>query len=120
MKSKSKIEKQIRIKTNPVLVQTVILAKKNPNWMNVANILTGSRKKRKDYNLNEINKTEGDIIAVAGKVLSGGEMTSKKKVVAFSFSSKAKEKLKAAGCETALLSEEIENNKDAKGVVILK
>jgi large subunit ribosomal protein L18e len=120
MKSKSKIEKQIKNKTNPVLVETIILAKKNSKWMEVAHILTNSRKKRKDFNLLEVEKAEGEIIAIPGKLLGVGDITKKKKVVALNFSSSALEKLKKAGCETNLLADEIQKNKDAKGVVVLK
>ncbi|MEA3414180.1 MAG: uL15 family ribosomal protein [Nanoarchaeota archaeon] len=119
MKSKSKIEKQIVKKTNPVLVETIILAKKNPKWLEIAHILTGSRKKRKNFNLTEIEKTEGELIAIPGKVLSNGEISKKKKVIALNFSSKAREKLKKAGCDVVLLADEIKKNKEAKGVVIL-
>ena len=42
------------------------------------------------------------------------------KVVALNFSEKAKEKLKKAGCEVRTIMEEIEKNKEAKGVKILK
>ena len=118
-KSKTKIESQLKKKTNPILVETVIIAKKNPAWIQVAHVLTGSRKKRKDYNLSEIEKIKGDV-ALCGKVLSQGEITSKKKVIALGFSGKAKEKLKNAGCEAILLEKEIRNNKEAKGITILK
>ena len=120
MKSKSKIEKQIIRKTNPILVETIILAKKNPKWLEIAHVLTGSRKKRKDFTLIDIEKAEGQIIAVPGKVLSNGEISKKKRVVALNFSTAATEKLKKAGCDAVLLIDEIKKNKDAKGVVILK
>ena len=71
-------------------------------------------------NLTEIEKTEGKTFVVCGKVLSQGGITKKVKVVALSFSEKAKEKLKAAGCETLTIAEEIQKNKDAKEVIILQ
>ena len=120
MKSKTKIESQLKKKTNPVLVETVIAAKKNPLWVEVASILTGSRRNRKDFNLTDVEKASGDTIVVCGKMLSQGEISSKKKVAALSFSKNALEKLKRAGCETVLLKDEIQKNKDAKGAVILK
>jgi ribosomal protein L18E len=118
-KSKTKIESQLSKKTNPSLVRTIIDAKKNSAWIEVANILTGSRRKRKNFNVSDLEKTKGDVV-ICGKVLSQGEIKEKKKVIALSFSEKAKEKLKKAGCEMILISEEIKKNKDAKGVTILK
>lgn len=120
LKSKTKIENQLVGKTNKALVNTIILAKKNPAWMEVAGALTISRRKRKDINLTELNKTEGKVLVVCGKVLSQGEITKKIKVVALGFSSNAEEKLKKAGCEFLTIAEEIQKNKDAKEVVILK
>ncbi len=120
MKSKNQIEEQLKKKTDPILVETIILAKKNPSWIDVASVLTGSRRKRKNINLSEISNAEGKIIAVPGKVLSQGEISKKIKVVALNFSDKAKEKLLKAGCEIVLLKDEIQKNKDAKDVKILK
>lgn len=119
IKSKSKIEFQLKKKTNPELVETILLAKKNSSWLDVASMLTRNRKDRKDANLSELEKIKGDIV-VCGKVLSQGEIASKKRVIAFSFSKKAEEKLKKAGCEVILLKDEINKNKEAKGVTILK
>jgi len=120
MKSKTKIEMQLERKTNPSLVKTVILAKKNPMWIRVAEVLTGPNRNRKSFNLENLEKSEGKILAVCGKVLSQGEISRKRKVVALGFSKKAKKKLEEAGCEVLLLMEEIQKNKDAKGVKILK
>lgn len=119
-KSKTKIESQLKNKTNPELVKTIILAKKNPAWTEVASILTTSAKVTPQINLSKINATEAKIIVVPGKVLSQGEVTKKVKVAAFKFSEKAKEKLKKAGCEIISIAKEIESNKDAKDVTILK
>lgn len=120
IKSKTKIETQLQKKTNPVLVQTVVLAKKNPSWIEVASILTKPGKERKDFNLSAIESAEGEVVVVPGKVLSQGTVSKKKKVVALSFSENAKKKLAEAGCEVSTITEEIKKNKDAKGVVILK
>lgn len=120
MKSKNQIEIQLKKKNDPILVETIILAKKNPAWIDVASVLTGSRRKRKNINLSEISNSEGKIVVVPGKVLSQGDISKKIKVVALSFSEKAKEKLLKAGCETVLLKDEIKKNKEAKDVTILK
>jgi len=82
--------------------------------------LAGPRKKRKNVNLKELEKISSEIVVICGKVLSEGEISKKMKVVALNFSEKAKEKLKKAGCEVRTIMEEIEKNKEAKGVKILK
>lgn len=120
MKSNTKIEIQLKKKTNPILVETVVLAKKNPSWKEVASLLTGSRRNRKDFNLSDVEKIGEGTVVVCGKLLSQGEVTKKMKVVALNFSEKAKDKLLKAGCEAVLLIDEIKNNKEAKGVNILK
>ncbi|MBT4376745.1 hypothetical protein HOD29_05205 [archaeon] len=119
MKSKSKIESQLKSKTNPILVETIVLAKKNPKWIEVAHVLTGSRRNKKGFNLRDVERVEGDVV-VCGKLLSQGEISKKRKIIALNFSEKAKEKLLKAGCEIILLADEIKKNKDAKGVTILK
>ena len=122
MKSKTKIEKQLKKKTNSVLVETIILAKKNKSWNGVAGILSSPRRLKLEINLDEINKEAkgNEIIIVPGKVLSIGEINKKFKVVALAFSEKAKEKLNKAGCETSYIINEIKKNPDAKGVKILR
>jgi large subunit ribosomal protein L18e len=122
MKSKTKIQKQVSRKKNLELVETIVLAKKNPKWLEVAGALSGSTRTRIQINLDKIDKNSkaGEIIVIPGKVLSMGEITKKIKVVAFNFSENAKEKLKNAGCEVISIKDEIQKNKDAKGVKILK
>lgn len=122
MKSKTKISKQLKKKTNPELVKTVGLAKKNEKWVGVAGALSGPRRNRLSVNLNEINQKvkEGGKVVVPGKVLSQGEIDKKIKVVALSFSEKARDKLKKAGCEVLMMSEEIKKNPGMKGVEIFK
>jgi large subunit ribosomal protein L18e len=118
-KSKTKISKQLKNKNDKELVDTIIAAKKNPKWYRVAEILASPRKNHKQINLDELNKLEGKIIVVPGKVLSQGEVSKKIKIVALKFSEKAKEKLIKDGCEVDTILNEINKNKDAKEVVIL-
>lgn len=120
IKSKTKIEQQLQKKTNPALVETIVLAKRNPAWIEVASILTAPGRKSKSANLSQIEKLEGEMIVVPGKVLSQGEITKKVKVVATKFSEKALQKLKDAGCEALTIKEAIKINKDGKGLTILK
>lgn len=121
MKSKSLIEKQLKKKTNSELVETIIKGKKNEKWMKVISIISGPRRKRKEMNLEEIDKNvkEGEKIIVPGKVLSSGKINKKIKISALSFSEKAREKLLKAGCEVKTILEEIKSNPSVEGVRIL-
>ena len=122
MKTKSLIEKQVQRKNNSKLVKTIIASKKDKNWFKIAEILSRPRRKRMDINLGEINKKtkEGEIMVVPGKVLSQGNVKKKVKVVALSFSAKAKEKLLKSNCKISYIEEEIKKNPEAKGVKILR
>jgi large subunit ribosomal protein L18e len=122
VKSKTKISKQLEKKTNPELVETILLAKKNSAWLEVASIISGPRRKMKNVNLNELEKISDKekIIVVPGKVLSEGEFNKKAKIVALSFSEKAREKLLNSKCDVSNILEEIKSNPNAKDVKILK
>lgn len=122
MKSKTSIERQLERKTNPELVKTIIEAKKKKNWLEVAAVLSSPRTKRMNMNLDKINDEakEGEIVVVAGKVLSQGELNKKIKVVALGFSEMAKEKISKAKGETLTILEEIKKNPEAKNVRFLK
>jgi len=122
IKSKTLIEKQLKRKTNPEIVETIISAKKHKKWLEIAGILAGSRKNFSDVNLSRISKEAktGEVIVVPGKVLSQGEVDKKVKVAALGFSESAKEKLIKAGCTALSIFEEIKSNPEAKGVKIIK
>lgn len=120
MKSKTKIEKQLKRKTNSVLVETIILAKKNKPWYKVAEILSTPTKKQPAVNVGELVKENSEIVVVPGKVLSQGELDKKLKIVALSFSEGAREKILSAKGEAVSIIEEIKKNPSAKGVKILQ
>ena len=122
MKSKTKIEKQMQKKNNPELVKTIISAKKHPEWLKIAEILSMPRRKRTNINLEEINNQvkQGEKIIIPGKVLSQGDIDKKIKVIALNFSDKAKEKLLNAKCEISTIPEEIKKNPQAKDIRVLK
>jgi large subunit ribosomal protein L18e len=122
MKSKTKIEKQIQKKKNPELVQTIIAAKKQKSWLEIAHILSGSRRIKIIFNLNEINEKskDGDTIIVPGKILSLGSIDKKIKLAALNFSEKAEEKLAKSKIDFKTILEEIKTNPSGKGVKILK
>lgn len=121
MKSGTKILRQAERKRNPDLVGTIVAAKKNGAWKEVAEVLSSPRKNMPQMNVEEISGKTGDekTVVVPGKVLSSGEINKKIKVVALRFSDGAEEKLKNAGCELATIAEEIKSNPEAKGVKIL-
>ena len=122
MKSNTKIEKQLRKKRNPELVETIIAAKKQEKWKEIASLISTPKRKRIEFNINEIDKFAegGEILVIPGKVLSMGDIDKKIKIVALSFSKKAREKLKGAGCEIFTLLEEIKKNPHGKEIRILK
>ncbi len=122
MKSKSKIQKQLKKKNSSEIVKTVNEAKKNPAWLEVASILAGPRSNFIVVNLESLNKiSDGkETLVVPGKVLSMGSPEKKLKIVALNFSENATEKLKNAGCETSNLLDEIKSNPEAKGIKVVK
>ena len=122
MKSKTRIEEQLQKKTNPELVKTIIGAKKKKNWLEVAAVLSSPRANRTNMNLSKINDEakEGEIVVIAGKVLSQGDLDKKIKVVALSFSAMAKEKISKAKGEALTILEEIKKNPEAKNVRFLR
>ena len=122
MKTKTLIEKQTQKKTNSELVETIIGAKKKEAWLEIAGLLSGPSRTRSAVNLEQINKEskEGDVVIVPGKVLSQGELNKKIKVVALSFSEKAKEKLSKAKVDFNSIREELNKNAKAEGIRIIK
>jgi len=122
MKTKTKISKQIEKKTNRELVETIVAAKKNKAWLEIAGILSGSRRNRMDVNLKEINEKikEGEKVIIPGKVLSQGELNKKIEIVALNFSEKAKEKINKAGSKAIIMLEEIKKNPEMKNLEVLK
>ncbi len=112
--SKTQIDKRMRKKTNEYLVETIKTLKRTN--VEVAKILAMPKKKNTILNLEEIDKQVkiGDKVLVPGKVLSSGDLTKKIKLVAWSISEKAEEKLKTSKSEFVLLSEEIKKNPELK------
>ncbi len=122
MISKTQIKSRRIGKTNPELAETINLAIKNPNWLEIAKILASSTRKHSAVNLSSIDKKSelGDTIIIPGKVLSQGELTKRIKICAFSISKQTREKIKSAKSEFAYLIEEIKNNPKAEGIKIIK
>jgi len=122
MKTKTKISKQAKKKTNPDLVEAILLAKKSKGWLKVAGILSYPRRIRKNINLKDLNekvKANGKYV-FCGKILSLGEIDKKFEIIASGYSETAKEKLNKAGCKILNMVEEIKKNPDAKGLELLE
>ena len=122
MKTKTKIEKQLRKKSGSVLVETIIAAKKLKGWMEIASLLSRPTREKSQINLDKINSEAktGETIVVPGKILSLGVLDKKIKIVGLGASEKALEKIKNAKGEFILLKNEIKSNPEAKGVKIIK
>ena len=122
MKSNTLIEKQTKKKTNPEIVETIRLARKNKAWVEIASSLSTPKRKRVELNLDEINDQvkEGDKIVVPGKILGVGEIDKKIKIIAINFSEGAKEKLLKSKIGICKIIEEIKINPEAKGVKFIK
>ena len=118
---KTRIEKKLRNKTNIKLVETIIIAKKNSKWLNIANLISRPRRKQISINLDQINEevNDGERIVIPGKVLGEGELNKKITIIANSFSQGAKDKLKKSKVEVINLFDEIKKNPDAKNIRIL-
>ncbi len=115
--NKTKIEKRMQKKLDTDLVRTIIkLKKSNPE---VAKELAKPKRRWAAINLKELSHVDGNLL-VAGKVLSAGELSNNKKIVAWSFSEKAKSKIKEAKGEAVLITEEIKKNPELNGFSIVK
>ncbi len=118
MISKTQIDKKMKRKTNPNLVETIFIAKKN-NLLDLAKELAKPTKQQIKINLNKLNELKENNIMVVGKVLGEGNIEKKIKISALSFSESAKEKLKKASCEIKTIQKEIKDNVKLKGVKII-
>jgi len=122
MKTKSKIGKQLERKQSPELVETILAAKKNKNWLKLAHILTSPRRKSLSFNLSKINEKVGEAkkIIIPGKVLSQGDFDKKVKIIALKFSGKAKERLLKSKIDFSTILEEIKSNPEMKDVQVIE
>ncbi len=119
--NKTKIEKKLRRKTNPELVETIINSKKNKAWLTISHMISTPRRNMVALNLDEIDKQtkDKDFVVVPGKILGNGELNKKITLAAFSFSASAKDKLNKAKIETLTIKEAIHKNPNAKDIKII-
>ncbi|MFA6023117.1 MAG: 50S ribosomal protein L18e [Candidatus Pacearchaeota archaeon] len=120
--NKTKIERKLKKKSNPEIVETIITGKKNEKWLEVANLVSMPKRKMGSINLSDIEKQSKDneTIIVPTKVLGNGEVKKKIKIAALGFSAEAKEKLKKEKIEMVTILEEIKKNPEAKNIHIVK
>ncbi|MEM3506854.1 MAG: 50S ribosomal protein L18e [Candidatus Bathyarchaeia archaeon] len=112
---------------NPSLLNLIkFLEKKSkeneaPVWKALAKLLSSSRRLMRRVNVSKIARyaKEGEIIAVPGKVLGAGSLSSKLTVAAYKFSAQARKKILDSGGECISFYELIERNPKGKNVKIL-
>ena len=115
--NKTKIEKRMQQKMDSSLVETIIKLKKtNPV---VAKELARPKRRWPAVNLKDIDMIKGDVL-VAGKVLSAGDLSGAKKIVAWAASEKALGKIKDAKATFVTISEEMKTNPELNGFDILR
>lgn len=115
--NKTKIEKRMKNKTDFSLVETIIKLKKtNPV---VAKELARPKRRWPAVNLKDIDMIKGDVL-VAGKVLSAGDLSESKKIVAWAISGKALSKIKDAKGTFVFIIDEMKKNPELNGLDILR
>jgi ribosomal protein L18E len=115
--NKTKIEKRMRGKMDSELVNTIIKLKKtNPV---VAKELARPKRSWPAVNLKDIDMIKGDVL-VAGKILSAGDLSETKKIVAWSASGRALKKIKDVKGTFVSIVDEMKNNPELNGFDILR
>ncbi len=121
MTSKTKIEKKLRRKQNPVLAKLIISLKKQKNkfWIDIANLLASPKRSSVEVNIVKINKNSkpNDIVLVPGKILSEGSLEHELTIAFFNASKKAREKLKKSKIIT--IEQLAKQNPEARGVKVV-
>jgi large subunit ribosomal protein L18e len=113
--------------TNPYLKKLIEeLRKKSleldaPIWKDAAKRLGGSRRKKVEVNLVDIerNANENETVLVPGIVLGSGELTKPINVAAWKFSPSAEQKIKKAKGKMMTIEELVKENPKGSGVKIL-
>jgi len=113
--------------TNPELIKLIRLLRKKARenkaaiWRDIAERLSKSRSRRVVVNLSRLNRytEENDEVVVPGKVLGAGTIDHPVKVAAFSFSEKARIKIKKARGRCLSIPELIKMNPKGSNVKII-
>lgn len=121
MKSIRTLREKIGRKVQPILVQTLIAARKQRAWHPVAFRLARPTRQHPALTLRELEEKakEGDTIIVPGKIVGTGTLTKHLHVCALSFSASALEKMKESKTTTARILDEIKKNPKAEGIKVL-
>lgn len=115
--NKTKIEKRMRGKMDGELVNVIVKLKKtNPV---VAKELARPKRRWPAVNLKDIDMIKGDVL-VAGKVLSAGDLSGPKKIVAWAVSEKALGKINNMKGTFVFIGEEMKKNPKLNGFDILR
>ena len=115
--NKTRIEKRMRQKMDSELKNLIIKLKKtNPE---AAKEFARPKRRWPAMNLKDIDMIKGDVL-IAGKVLSAGDLSSPKKIVAWSASEKALEKIKEAKGSFVFVGDEVKKNSQLNGLDILR
>jgi len=120
MISQTKLKERTGRKDNPDRKDAVFFLRKlDPFWIDVATQLAKPRRQGVAVSIEKLDKNtkDGDVVVVPGKILSPGELGHKITLGAFSFSDKAKEKLKSAKLMT--IEKMAEANRTGKGVKVI-
>ena len=113
--------------TNPEVAKLVHSLKKQSReskaeiWRDIAERLVKSKRRRVVVNLSRLNRytSKNETVAVPGKVLATGEMTHPITVAAFTFSGKAKEKVRAARGKCVSFSDLAKKNPAGSNIKII-
>jgi ribosomal protein L18E len=115
--NKTRIEKRMRGKMDDELINVIVKLKKTNPVM--ARELARPKRRWPAVNLKDIDMIKGDVL-VAGKVLSAGDLGDAKKIVAWSISEKALEKIKNASGTFVSIVDEVKKNPELNGFDILR
>lgn len=119
--SQTQLKQRKHRKSNPSLIETIDLARKNKSWIRLAQIIGNSTRKHAAVNLSDIDalvKNE-KVVVVPGKVLGSGVLSKKVRIAALSYSSSASEKLTKSKVDFVTLADEIKKNPKAEGIIII-
>jgi large subunit ribosomal protein L18e len=113
--------------TNPELIKLIHFLKKQSRenkvkvWRDIAKRLAKPRRKRIAVNVSRLNRytEKSETVVIPGKVLGAGEINHPITVAAFTFSEKAKGKIKAARGKYLSFFELIKKNPKGSNVKII-
>jgi len=114
--------------TNPELLTVISSLRKKardsnaPIWLDVADQLSSSRRRRISVNLSRLNRhtRAKETVVVPGKVLGAGNLNHPIFVAAFSFSTQARLKISKARGKCLSISELLEANATGSNVKIME